>query len=155
MEMENMIKNTIKFYLAHPILRRYEVREKELEFEKSTGIQLINPFYDSYERRDIKRIDSGKIKEWDDKLDYEKIVEKDLDAIDNSDGIVACISKIYSIGTYMELWYGMNKNKPIYVVTRHCGTHPWIKYVVAKSNGVIVKSFEELEKFVKEKYKNV
>ncbi len=36
----------MKFYLAHPLKIRHEIRERELEFEKNTGIELINPFYD-------------------------------------------------------------------------------------------------------------
>jgi len=144
-----MTKKKLRYYLAHPILRRYEVREKELEFEEKTGIELVNPFYDTYEREDMKEIDKGKIKPWDRNLDYIRIVEKDLKTIDSCVGIIAYVYKEYSIGTYMELWYGMTHNKVIYIVTSSCSTHPWLKYVVNKTNGRIVKSFKELEELLK------
>jgi len=135
----------VKFYLAHPIIKRYEVREQELQFEKKTGIQLINPFYDSYQREDIIKIDRGLMSTIDARLDYERIVEKDLEAIRQCDGVVAVIYKTFSIGTYMELWYTLTLKKPVYIVTRSCYTHPWLKYVAEKSGGIIVKNFKQLE----------
>jgi nucleoside 2-deoxyribosyltransferase len=136
----------VKFYLAHPILKRYEVREQELQFEKKTGIQLINPFYDTYEK-DVYmvKIDKGLMDKWDEKLDYERIVEKDLEAIRQCDGVVAVVYRTFSIGTFMELWYALTLKKPVYIVTKSCCTHPWLRYVAEKSGGVIIKNFKQLE----------
>ena len=37
----------VKFYLAHHRASRDSIRNWELEFEERTGIELINPFFDS------------------------------------------------------------------------------------------------------------
>jgi len=44
----------MKLYLAHPILDRDWVRIEELKMEKEFDIELVNPFYDAAERKDIQ-----------------------------------------------------------------------------------------------------
>lgn len=143
----------MKLYIAHPILIRKKVREEEFKIEKEIGIELINPFYDTYERKDIEKIDKGLMTEWDRRLNYKKLVEKDLKAIDNSDGVIAFIEKdVFSIGTYMELWYAQTKQKPIYIITSTCTTHPWLKYVVYKTKGKIFKNTEFFIKYWRKRH---
>ena len=145
-----MTKKKLRYYLAHPIIKRQYIREQELIFEKNTRIVLINPFYDGYERIDVVEIDKGLKKEWDTSLDYKRIVETDLSSIDSTKGIIAYVERgIFSIGTSMEIWYAYTHKKVIYIVTPNCDTHPWLKYVVDKTNGKIVKSFKELEEVFK------
>lgn len=134
-----------RLYVAHPIGKRHEVRAWELDFEKRTGIELANPFYDT-DRDDIKRIDRGETDPFDARLDANKVVEGDLKMIDGSDGIVAWADRTQpSIGTFMEVWYTFSKGMPVYIVSPDWGTHPWLIYVTRKSGGFIVKSYEEFE----------
>ena len=71
-------------YLAHPLKMRHEVREWELDFERQTDQQLLNPFYDVDGREDIKQMDQGIIKPrtMKNKMEGLDIIFKDLNLID-------------------------------------------------------------------------
>ena len=134
------------FYLAHPLVLRHEIREKELAFEKRTGIELINPFYDT-ERDDVKAIDAGTMQRFSEKLDFKAIVENDLAAIDRAGGIVAIVRKgAISMGTPMEMWYTLSEGKQVFVICDdELKGHPWVIYVTTMSGGFVASSFEEFE----------
>ena len=137
---------TIKrLYLAHPFPSRHKIREWELEFEKRTGIQLVNPFYDR-ERHDVDKIDKGLLSPYDLKRHYKKIVEGDLKAIDGSDGVVAFHRHgIPAWGTPMEVIYtALMAKKPVFIITNKPG-HPWSLYMAWKSGGFVVTTLKQFE----------
>src|SRR3972149_5556344 len=105
----------LKLYLAHPLEMRKEIRQLELEIEKITGIELINPFYDT-ERDDIEKIDSGCATRDSASLNPANIVGKDIGQITIADGVVAYLTKeTHQIGTICEIWYcSQQAHKPIY-----------------------------------------
>jgi len=140
----------LRYYLAHPILLRRKVRRDELEFERKTKIELVNPFYDGPEVAAIAPLDSGEItlKQYSARLSKnglgEKFVLGDLSAIAETDGIVAVIhSDVPTIGTSCEIWEAMRSGKPVYIVTDF-GNHIWLRYVAEKSGGFIVENFDQL-----------
>lgn len=142
----------MKFYLAHPLKVRHEIRERELEFEKNTGIQLINPFYDpkgkDEELEDTATMDKGSRTAWTEGLPYEVIVKNDIDTIEREDvsGAVVYLEKtVHTIGTYMEAWHTYSIGKPVFIITPDWKEHPWVKFVAIKSGGGIFGSFKELE----------
>lgn len=148
---EYMLKKGNRLYLAHHLTKRKEIREWELDFEKKYGIQLINPFYDTENRKDIKMIDQmrdGSQKQ----LNYLKtrsdadcnwVVELDLSLIRKSDGILAFVEK--SIGTSMEIIMAYRVFKiPVYVITHEHAHHAWIR----SNSTEIFKDKEEFEKWV-------
>jgi nucleoside 2-deoxyribosyltransferase len=124
----------MKLYLAHPIAMRKEVRKWELQFEKKTGIELVNPFYDHTENNpeseDIKNFDEGKAKPNTLKnKDYAtNIMEDDLDTIYGCNGIVAFVEPDQdSFGTPMEIFFNSyNLNRPTYIITKNMSGHAWI-----------------------------
>ncbi|OLC92381.1 MAG: hypothetical protein AUI92_05355 [Thaumarchaeota archaeon 13_1_40CM_3_38_6] len=125
----------MKLYLAHPILDRDWVRIEELKMEKEFDIELVNPFYDAAERKDIQDIDSGKKGINDPNLNAKKIVEGDLKAIDNADGIVALVTEKASVGVYCEIFYNSHVLKrPTYLIITDPSkfTHPWLVYYGSK-----------------------
>lgn len=145
--------NINKLYLAHPIKIRHDIRKMELEFEKNTGIELVNPFYDKKgngaEREDIKQIDNAARTAWSGELPYEEIVENDLFSINDADGIIAWAEKtVGSIGTYMEIWECFKLGKKVFIISPDWQNHPWLKYCAIKSGGGIFSSFRELEKYI-------
>lgn len=134
----------LELYLAHPLDSRKEIREWELEFEKRTGITLVNPFYDT-ERKDVERIDAGRVERYE-KLIPKEIVERDLKEIDNSNGTVAFVTGALSYGTIMEMFYTKMSNKPLYsIISNGHENHPWLKYCSTE----VFKSKEEFEEYIK------
>jgi nucleoside 2-deoxyribosyltransferase len=119
----------MKLYLAHPTTSRRGVRAWELQFEKQTGVELMNPFYDTA-RKDIDNLDNGTSTRWDVSSD---VVNADLDMIKEADGIVALVDGSISYGTTMEMVYAFQWNKPVYVIcTNGHADHPWIRYHASK-----------------------
>ena len=142
---------TVRYYLAHPIGTRHDVRKWELAFEKRTGIELGNPFYDT-ERTDIKAIDEGRMDPFDPNLDSDSIVEGDLKMINERDGTVAMVSRaVPTAGTYYEIWHTFLSKKPVFFITPDSGTHPWHIYIAKHSGGFIVKTVEEFEQRIGER----
>lgn len=134
-----------KLYLAHPFPTRQRIRAWELSFEERTGIQLTNPFYDRT-RKDIDAIDRGQMDPYDLTRKYKSIVEGDLKAIDEADGLVAYHRHgIPALGTPMEILYAaFICGKPTYINTNKPG-HPWLVYMARKSKGFIVATHKQFE----------
>jgi len=119
----------LRGYLAHPVLDRERVFKWEQNFEKRTGIDLINPFTE-VEREpdeDLKASESGIYD------NCEKIVDLDLAAIFGAEFLVAFVTGQRSYGTIMEICYGYSMGKPVFVICEngHEG-HPWLVYHATK-----------------------
>jgi len=120
----------LRLYLSHTISIRKEVLEWEKEIESKYNIDLINPFYDLGEIKRMKFIDEGGSPyEGITKSEAEKIVNTDLEAIRESDGVVAYF-KCASIGVSMEVMYAKQFDKPVYIYMedKHYTKHPWLVY---------------------------
>lgn len=143
-----IIKPNKQFYLAHPFEMRKEIREWELEFEKRTGIQLENPFYDDPDRDDVYRMDRGEItpRTMKRKGDGNQIIDRDLSKIESNQGLVAFIQKQKnSLGTPMEIFYSSRiLRRPTYVITDELAGHPWIIGLATK----IFNNEEDFEKWI-------
>lgn len=124
---EDFIMRLQTGYLAHPFDSRKTVRIWEQKFERDTGIDLVNPFYD-IERTDVEEIDQNRAERYE-KLDHIHLVERDLTAIYASDFIVAFITGDLSYGTIQEIVYAALAEKPVYlIVSNGHADHPWLKY---------------------------
>lgn len=130
----------MKLYLAHPVDSRGSVRLWELDFEFRSGIILVNPFYDipkphkpNATREELYEIAS------------EISVERDIETIENSDGLVAIIDNNLSYGVPQEMIYARLVNKSVYsLITNGQEKHPWLRYHSTK----IFTSYKELEEFL-------
>lgn len=146
----------MKFYLAHAVLQRYDVRLLEHHFEATTGIQLINPFFDGEWQAFAEPLKEARTGYWsnysDETVDQE--VEGDLEQIAQADGLVIYTEKTVShIGAYFEAWDAFRvQKKPVFIITSDWGGHPWIRYVARKSSGGIFQSFTEFENYCVEKF---
>ena len=116
----------MRMYLAHPIAVRKDVRREELMIEERTGVELVNPFYDTG-RDDIHRIDRGEIDRWE--VPCRPLVDEDISLICDTDALVAVLCDGLSIGTIMEMVYAYQAKTPVYVIDL-CGKgpHPWVRY---------------------------
>ena len=141
----------MKLYLAHPIVLRHEIRKIELEIEANTGIELINPFYDT-ERKDIEALDRGEktIIEYGDALNPDTIVQGDLYLINSSAGTVAYLDRtVPMIGVVCEIWHTFAVcRKPVFIVSPNCLFHPWVKYIAKHSNGTCSTDWLAFEAWV-------
>ena len=133
------------FYLAHPFMSRKEIREWELNsLNKIHNINTINPFYhpDSFDKFNERDIADNKYYK---RLNYEKLVNTDIDLIQGSDGIVVIIDGKISYGTIQEMVYAALYCKPVYtIITNKQDEHPWLKYHSTK----IFKSQEQFLKWI-------
>lgn len=126
--------NKPRFYLAHPFAARHWVREWELALESEGFYDLINPFYD-LNRDDVAKIDNGERERYEG-LSPEDIVFRDLEAIAESDGVLAIIDGNVSYGTIIEIccaFTGLDDNpaewpyKPVWILcTNGHHAHPWL-----------------------------
>ncbi len=122
------MKRKFKLYLAHTLETRKEIREIELDIEKNFNIELYNPFYDNPNRDDICDIDAGRQTRYDFSLKQcEGIVDRDLNAIDDCDGLIAIFLDSPSIGTCFEIGYARQTGKLIFFVSQKDLNHPWIR----------------------------
>jgi len=154
----------MRLYLAHPIVDREWVRKVELQLEKELNIELVNPFYDAGERKDIVDIDAGRQSVYGRELNAKKIVTGDLKAIDRSNGIVAVISPSRTVGTIMEIMYAWRKSESllsrlkrfllrrkslVFIVCtdEKVNEHPWLRYL---SQNKIFNTFENWKTYMKE-----
>ncbi len=145
-------RNKKRYYLAHPIKDRLEIRAWEKEIEKQLGIELVNPFYDAAEIGNIKQVDSGEKGVYDSSFDSSEIVEGDLELIRNADGMVAIITKNISVGTNMEIFfnsYVLKRPTHIIVESEELRGHSWLRYMSVRFAGKIYKNRKEFaEKFL-------
>jgi hypothetical protein len=135
-----------KFYLAHPFNARRYIRDWELGIEARTGVELVNPFYDAPERRDVHDIDTGRTKRYE-QLVPEELVRKDLEQITLAQGTVAIVDGSLSYGTIMEIVYTRTVFcKPVILIcTNGHHDHPWLRF----HSNEIFTSFEEYEAWLK------
>jgi nucleoside 2-deoxyribosyltransferase len=116
-----------KGYIAHPVLARKMVRDWSIKFEEATGIDLVNPFVD-VEREpdeDLHKSESGNYNG----VDSTAIVLMDLEALNNSDFVVAWVTGQRSYGTIMEICYAYQAKIPVYIIcTNGHEDHPWLRY---------------------------
>jgi len=140
----------MKLYLAHPLEMRHEIRSIEKSIEETTGVELINPFYDTG-RDDIEAIDRGEKTRNSADIDPATIVGKDIGQIMYADGVVALVTKqTHQIGTICEIWFcAMQAHKPVYIVSSDCQMHPWIRFIVEASGGMMFGSWDEFTEFLK------
>ena len=150
------------FYFCNPTAHRHQAQEIRLRIEAETNIDLISPFYeaDGTPTEEIRQLDNGEATT----IDQYQIVDRDLELIDNSDGIVAYVTNRTSWGSIQECYHAARVcRRPTYIIfdpaTRgacsHCGVsnpnniaHPWAKRNSAK----LFESVEEFIAFAKEKY---
>jgi nucleoside 2-deoxyribosyltransferase len=132
---------TLRLYLAHPFADRQRIRALTADFEaKHAGVTLINPFYSLPRQAEMAAMDapgsgtrSFQVNMLRDKVgpNYaQKVVERDLAAIDASDAVVAFVTDSRSIGTFMEIHYAATHGKPVFLVCESIGDrgHPWLEY---------------------------
>ena len=129
---------------------RFYIREWEEAFEKRTGIELINPFYD-ITRKDITPIDAGRKERYEmSNVTKREIISRDVMQIVKSDGVVAIIDGNKSYGTIMEMVYAKRFERPVWsVVTTGDEGHPWI---YGHSTEVFT-SLEDVENHLEKFYK--
>lgn len=119
--------NNMKGYLAHPFDTRHWLREWELKFEKATGIEIVNPFYD-ITRDDVEPIDAGRAERYE-HLIASDLVNRDVDCIKACDFVVAFVTGDLSYGTIMEIVYAFINKIPVYIIcTNGHEQHPWLQY---------------------------
>jgi len=145
-------------YLAHNFETRFGVRRWELKIEAAYKIKLFNPFYDT-DRKDIIQLDEqGETRR--ESLqglrsftvnECKDLVERDLDAVQHADGLLTII-KSPSIGTAMEIiMCAYIYRKPVFIITSNktMACHPWLRYMVAISNGKIFNGYLEFKNWLK------
>ncbi len=139
-----------KYYLAHPLDLREETREEELRTEEETGIELLNPFYDT-KRRDIVDIDKGKMDRDSIKLNSDDVVESDLRGVHATKGTVGIIRRgTYSIGTICECWETLRSTRhPIFIISSDSLGHVWVRYLIKHSGGMGFDSWDSFRAWLK------
>lgn len=105
------------YYLAHPFGSRKRILKWQKELEKQfLNISFVNPFL-------INVYEDGK-------CGVKKLVETDISLIRQTDGTIAIVDGMPSIGTLMKIAYAYKFKKPIYTIaeTEYAQKHPWIIY---------------------------
>jgi len=133
----------MKLYLGHPFADRKWIKEWQIFVEEKYNIEFVNPFYD-ITRTDIEKIDAGLEEPESADRDYVDLVSRDLDVMEQCNGMLAFITGCPSYGTIMEIVYAYNKGTvPVYlIVTNGKENHPWLRYH-ATEIFTSLKSFEE------------
>ena len=154
----NQKMNPPKFYLAHATESRKKMRKWEKEFEKKTGVQLINPFFEGKSKIEKEFGNIGKDK-------YNKLKEKvtnlfatNLREISRKDvlGGIVILDDNWTWGTPAEqaiMWF---TSKLVYTLVlskeSNYANHPFVKVL---SRGKVFTSKEELEEYVIKNKKNL
>lgn len=148
------------FYLAHSFPLRNNMRKWQMMMEGKYNIKFLNPFYNNkFEREEMEKLDkisSKKAqKEYMESWDISKchdIVEDDLSLIRKSDGIVSYFESP-SIGTCQEIIIAALMYRiPVYIITKDCRYHPWLRYLSNMSNGKLFRNRTEFKKFAEKKW---
>jgi hypothetical protein len=122
----------LDLYLAHSFERRHEIRIIELELERQYNLNLHNPFFDAMARKDRRLILSTKpnandcLRHKRSQSDCEELVYRDLNSIDNRDGLFTIIHEP-SLGTAFEISHAHKTGKLVFVVSERYSEHPWIR----------------------------
>lgn len=133
----------MKLYLAHPFASRKRIRYWELQVEKETGVELVNPFYDTG-RSDVLMIDNGNKEKYD--LCPKTIVTRDLQVLLGCEDVLAIVDGAVSYGTIMEMVYTKLFGKRLYVIcTNKQENHPWLRYHAS----ILFSSFGECALYFK------
>jgi len=138
----------MKIYLAHA----FDAREKVKQWQESLDLpqhQFINPFYD-IERDDIEKIDRLSISREDIEtgkwiVDPDKIVGRDIAALNTCDTIMVLLDNNKTIGTHMEMVYAHLDDLNVHAVCEASEFHPWVQY---HSTATFV-SLEEYKQYLK------
>ena len=129
--MEKRKEGKISAYLAHPLKSRKYIREWELKFEEKFSIELLNPFYDlgGLETEITKQRDEGKEVNFPEGY-FNKLVQRDLTAVLNSDFVVAFVDGSSSYGTIMEICYAHMFGKAVFIIAtaEYAKGHEWLLY---------------------------
>jgi nucleoside 2-deoxyribosyltransferase len=134
------MKRNHKYYLAHSTTLIKKTRKWQLSIEGRFDIKLINPFYnnpneDANELVKISKTNKA-LRDYMKKLsDYQckSIMERDLELIRKSDGIVAYF-ETPTIGTSMEIIYcAYLLRLPVYLISKHHKHHCWIRALATKT----------------------
>jgi len=136
----------MKFYLSHPFQSRKEVRSWELWIEMTTGLVLVNPFYD-LQRGDMPALDDpATSREARSRAisDFKALVNRDLDALFQCDAVVCVLPEnTPAIGTICEAWEACNLEIPIYFITsEETAAHPWVRFMVERTGGAVFNTVE-------------
>ena len=148
------------YYLAHSFPLRNNMRKWQMMMEGAYNVEFLNPFYNNkYERDEMSKLDTISSKKA--QKEYMKswtidkcsgIVENDLTLIRKSDGIVAYF-ETPSIGTCQEIIMGALVYRiPVYIITKDCLYHPWLRYLADISDGGLFRNRTEFKKFAEKKW---
>ena len=151
---------TKKFYLAHSLSKREQIRKWQLRLEGKYNIKFTNPFYNNiYERAEVEQLDKMRRKK--DKQNFqqswsiekcERIVDIDLSLVRKSDGVVSSFQQP-TIGTSQEIIMAAYVYRiPVYIIAGDNLFHPWLRTLAFLSKGGIFKNRLQFEKYVKEKW---
>lgn len=144
-----------KFYLAHPLSDRKEIRKWQEKMESMYNVEFYNPFYEQH-RKEIEDLDKLKSKKK--RYEYKKnmtaqtcgqIIRWDLDMVRKSDGIVAFV-RPGVMGTVMEIFYASYMLRlPVYIITdKYNATHPWLRTL----SDEIYSDKDDFEDIIEDKY---
>ncbi len=114
-------------YLSHPRESMDYVRKWELEFERRSGINLLNPFFEiSRENSDIDQNEKDATKAH--KILNGSTVDDELIFIlKGRRGLLTIIDGNYTLGASMEMVYAKLFGKPAHtLVTNGYENHPWV-----------------------------
>ena len=146
----------LRLYLAHNFNDRFEIRKFEKVIEAKYNVELFNPFYDT-NRDDVKQLDKfgetrkdliKKIKLYTSSQCAE-LVERDLREIRHSDGILTVLNHA-SFGTAMEIITAAYFYRiPVYIITKNYASHPWLRYLVHVSNGMMFPNKTAFKQWLK------
>jgi nucleoside 2-deoxyribosyltransferase len=141
-------KESINWYLAHPVMSRHEIRAWELRIETVYDIVLKNPFYD-FPRPDIVELDNS-VNDHYATVNANELVTNDLRRIYASTGVVAIVDGNLSYGTIVEMAYAKLHSIPVYLIcTNGKELHPWLRFCSIQ----LFTSFEEFEGWLKKNLK--
>lgn len=143
--------NPPRFYLAHATESRKEMRKWEKEFEKKTGVQLINPFFEGKAKIEKEFGDVGKEKYNQLKQKVTNLFAANLREITRKDvlGGIVILDDNWTWGTPAEqaiMWF---TSKIVYTLVlskeSNYANHPFVKVL---SRGKVFTSKKELEEYM-------
>lgn len=114
------LMNPPRFYLAHPSKSKQSVRKWELEFEKRTGIELINPFFDC----NTKETEMGHLEEEKYEIlgsESSQLARGDLEGLADRTTIggIFVVDDSFTIGTPAEMATTKLMGKLVYTLVTH------------------------------------
>lgn len=149
---------TLRLYIAHNFNDRFKIRKFEKAIESKYNVELFNPFYDT-DRDDVRDLDKlgntrtdlrSKMKLYTPSQCAE-LVERDLREIRHSDGILTVINHA-SFGTAMEIITAAYFYRiPVYIITKNYASHPWLRYLVDVSDGMMFPNKTAFKQWLKYK----